>query len=128
MREEETPIDRKELAAIFAGFHTVIGLLARRLAIEETMDIAELLNELDQALVSPGQHPLSIAVQEDAREVLLGILAKLVCDPDGVEVVREDELGSVVPLRRSPGFGPSRQDREVLLGHSQRGEPANDPE
>lgn len=101
--------DREELAAAFAGMHNLFALLVRRGWLESTIDIAELINELDSLLVQPGQHPLTLAVENDARETLLGLLGR--GPHDEPVAIRQDELQNVAPIRQSPGFHPFDEDR-----------------
>lgn len=94
--------DRESVAASLAGMHNLFALLVRRLTIEGSLDIAELLTDLDRLLEQPGQHSLTRAVESDARETLIGLLA---CGPHGEPVaIRQDELPSVAPVRRSSEF------------------------
>jgi hypothetical protein len=97
--------DREEVAALMAGLHSVIAAVVRRACIDSGMDMAELLTDLDTLYGLPDQHELTRAVQNDSREVLLGLLGR---GPHGVPVtVRQDELLSVCPVRQSAEF---RQD------------------
>lgn len=100
--------DREELAAAFAGMHNLFALLVRRGATEGSIDISELLIDLDSLLEQPGQHPRTLAVENDARELLLGLLGS---GPHGSPVaIRQNELLSVAPARQSPGFHPESGD------------------
>lgn len=97
--------DREEVAALMAGMHSVVAAVVRRACVDSGMDIAELLTDLDSLYGQPDQHDLTRGVQNDAREVLLGLIG---CGPHGEPVtVRQDELQSVCPARQSAEF---RQD------------------
>lgn len=102
MGNKETSASREELAAICAGFHNLFALLVRELMNEESIDIAELLTELDRLKAIPGQHPMTQAVQMDAGEMLLGLLVR---DPEShPEALLASDLAVVAPLRQSVGF------------------------
>ena len=94
--------DRNEIAAVCAGFHNLFALLVRRLDAEALIDLPDLLADLDRLNGLPGLHPLTVAVQEDARASLLPLLVR---DPlrDPAAIAQAD-LQSVAPLRQSPGF------------------------
>lgn len=102
--------DREELAALFAGMHNLWGMVVRQLCQSETLDIAELLIDLDRLIDRTDLHPLTQAVQADAKEMLLGMLTRgLRGEP---EAIRQCELQSVAPNRQSPGFEPPVADRD----------------
>ncbi len=94
--------DRTELAAMMAGMHSVVAAVVRRACIDSGMDMAGLLTDLDTLYNHPDQHELTRSVQNDAREVLIGLLA---AGPHAEPVtVRQDELQSVCPVRQSAEF------------------------
>lgn len=102
--------DREELAALFAGMHNLWGMLVRQLCQSDVLDIAELLIDVDRLMDRSDLHPLTQAVQADAKEMLLGILSRgLHGEP---EAIRQCELQSVAPNRQSPGFAPLAEDRD----------------
>jgi hypothetical protein len=90
--------DKQDVAALMAGIHNLFALLVRRGALQGTVDIAEMLIELDQLLEIPGQHPLTVAVEEDAKELLLQLLAR---GPRGAPVaIEQAEIERVSPARQ----------------------------
>ena len=94
--------DREELAAAFAGLHNLFGVLVKRLAAEQAIDVAELMGDIHTLIDQPDQHPMTLAVEQDALELLHGVLLRA---PHGVaDAIRQHELSSVAPLRRTPGF------------------------
>lgn len=94
--------DREEVAALMAGMHSVVAAVVRRACVDSGMDIAELLTDLDTLYSLPDQHELTRAVQNDARETLVGLL---VAGPhDAPVTVRQAELQSVCPVRQSAEF------------------------
>lgn len=95
-----TGLSDRDAAALMAGMHELFGLLVRRLAIEGSADIAELLIDLDRLQQAPGRHPLTSAVLEDAHEHLLGVLAR--GEHGAPRSFPQDDLPSAAPLRRSP--------------------------
>ncbi|HFT8585417.1 TPA: hypothetical protein ACGSTF_004720 [Pseudomonas aeruginosa] len=101
--------DREELAALFAGMHNLWGVLVRQLCQRDALDVSELLIDLDRLMDRTDLHPMTQAVQADAKETLLGILAR---GPRGEPVaIRQCELQSVAPNRQSPGFEPLVEDQ-----------------
>lgn len=97
-------VSREEIAALFAGMHSLMALMVRRLAKEDSLDIAELLIDLDALHAQQDQHPVTRDVQNDLREALLGLLGR---GPDGEPVtIRRDEVSCVAPMRQSPAYQP----------------------
>lgn len=92
--------EREELTAALAGMHTMFTMLCRRLAYTRQLDIAELLIDLDAVMESPGQHPITLAVQDDVRDFLLRSLPTHACDPQHMpRVIGRSDLHQVAPLR-----------------------------
>jgi hypothetical protein len=106
---EEIPVTRQELAAISAGFNSLFALLVRQLNFQGTIDIADLLSDLDRLISLPGKHELTTCVHEEARESLLGVLVR---GPErDPETWLQSELPNVAPIRQSIGFEPRDKDR-----------------
>lgn len=92
--------EREELTAALAGMHSMFTMLCRRLAYTRQLDIAELLIDLDAIMESPGQHPTTLAVQDDVRDFLLRSLPMHACDPQYLpRVIGHADLHQVAPLR-----------------------------
>ncbi|WP_324622708.1 hypothetical protein [Delftia lacustris] len=92
--------EREELTAALAGMHSMFTMLCRRLAYTRQLDIAELLIDLDAIMESPGQHPTTLAVQDDVRDFLLRSLPMHACDPQCRPcVIGLSDLPQVAPLR-----------------------------
>lgn len=96
--------EREELTAALAGMHTMFTMLCRRLAYTWQLDIAELLIDLDAVMESPGQHPTTLAVQDDVRDLLLRSLPMHACDPRHQPcVIGRADLRQAAPLRAHAG-------------------------
>jgi len=94
--------DREELAAAFAGLHNLFGVLVKRLADTQAIDLPDLMGDIDTLIALPDQHPMTIAVERDALELLHGVLLR--APHEVADAIRQHELSSVAPLRRTPGF------------------------
>ena len=102
------PHDREEIAAALAGMHNLFGLLVHRLDAAGHLDMADLLTDMDALMAAPGLHPVTRAVQEDARETVLGLLGAVAAGRDlqrAPRAIGKDDLPSVAPLRQSPLSG-----------------------
>ena len=94
--------DREELAAAFAGLHNLFGVLVKRLADTQAIDLPDLMGDIDTLIALPDQHQMTIAVERDALELLHGVLLR--APHEVADAIRQHELSSVAPLRRTPGF------------------------
>ena len=94
--------DREELAAAFAGLHNLFGVLVKRLADTQAIDLPDLMGDIDTLIALPDQHPMTIAVERDALELLHGVLLR--APHGGADPLRRKDLSNVAPLRRGPGF------------------------
>ena len=94
--------DREELAAAFAGLHNLFGVLVKRLADTQAIDLPDLIGDIDTLIALPDQHPMTIAVERDALELLHGVLLR--APHGGADPLRRQDLSNVAPLRRGPGF------------------------
>lgn len=94
--------DREELAAAFAGLHNLFGVLVKRLADADVLDLPGLMGDMHTLIALPDQHPMTLAVERDALELLHGVLLR---EPHEVaDAIRQHELSNVAPLRQTPGF------------------------
>lgn len=103
--------DREEIAAAMAGMHNLFGLLVHRLDASGHLDMADLLTDMDALMAVPGLHPVTRAVQEDARETVLGLLGATAAGRDLLRAPRaigQVDLPNVAPLRRSPLPGEAK--------------------
>ena len=94
--------DREELAAAFAGLHNLFGVLVKRLADTQAIDLPDLMGDIDTLIALPDQHPMTIAVEQDALELLHGVLLR--APHGGADPLRRQDLSNVAPLRGGPGF------------------------
>lgn len=101
--------DREELAAAFAGLHNLFGVLVKRLAAEQAIDVAELMGDIHALIALPDQHPMTLAVEQDALELLHGVLLR--APHGGADPLRRQDLSNVAPLRRGPGFAGDKDDQ-----------------
>lgn len=98
--------DREELAAAFAGMHNLFGVLVKRLADERAIDLVALMEDMHVLIELPDQHPMTLAVQNDALEVLRGVLVRAPHEAAGA--IQQHELPHVAPLRQVPEFDRNR--------------------
>lgn len=94
--------DREELAAAFAGLHNLFGVLVKRLADEQVIDLPELMGDMHALIELPDQHSMTLAVERDALELLHGVLLR--APHEVADAIRQHELSNVAPLRQTPGF------------------------
>jgi hypothetical protein len=95
-------MDREELAAAFAGLHNLFGVLVKRLSDEQVIDLPDLMDDISTLIEQPDQHPMTVAVEQDALELLGGVLIR--APHEASDVIRQHALSNVAPLRQSPGF------------------------